>query len=163
MSEDREPFLSRWSRLKTEAREAPKEEAAAQPAPAAPPAVAEESQAPALPPVEQLTPESDFAPFMGPKVDQETRRAALKKLFADAHFNAPDPFEAYMEDYTDGASIPATMLEKLERARQLLADEAGKPAPAGGEKPATPEVSATQQTPESPPQGSQDGAGRQDA
>ena len=160
MSEDKEPFVSRWSRLKTEAREAPKEEAAAPPAP---PAVAEGSQAPALPPVEQLTPESDFAPFMGPKVDQETRRAALKKLFADAHFNVPERFEAYMEDYTDGASIPATMLEKLERARKLLADEAGKPAPAGGEKPATPEVSATPQAPESPSQGSQDGARRQDA
>ena len=41
---------------------------------------------PALPPVEKLTPESDFAPFMHPKVDDALRRVALKKLFARPAF-----------------------------------------------------------------------------
>jgi len=39
---------------------------------------------PELPPLEQLTPDSDFRPFLNPKVDEDTRRAALKKLFADS-------------------------------------------------------------------------------
>ncbi|MGH8704149.1 MAG: DUF3306 domain-containing protein, partial [Burkholderiales bacterium] len=108
MSEDNEPFLSRWSRLKTEARETPQEETPAQPAP---PAVKQEAPPPALPPVEQLTPESDFAPFMDSRVDEGTRRAALKKLFADARFNVPDPFEAYSGDYTGGEPIPMEMLK----------------------------------------------------
>jgi hypothetical protein len=148
MSRDDEPFLARWSRLKTEAREAPKEEKPAEPAP---PAKKEEEQAPVLPPVEKLTPESDFAPFMNPKVDDATRRAALKKLFADARFNVPDPFEAYSEDYTKGEPIPLEMLKTLNQARRLLFEEAEKTAQAGAGKP------------EPAPRDAKDGAGKQDA
>ena len=84
-SKDQEPFLDRWSRRKLDqAEEKP-----------APPQQAEpELPAVPLPPVEALTPESDFKPFMAANVDGATRRAALKKLFADARFNVPDPFEA---------------------------------------------------------------------
>ncbi len=148
MSEDHEPFLSRWSRLKTDARETPKEEAPAEPAPAP---AAHEEHAPPLPPVEELTPESDFKPFMDAKVEPGTRRKALKKLFADPHFNVPDPFEAYSEDYTKGEPIPLEMLKTLNQARKLLFDEAEKTAQAGTEKP------------QEPPQEAKDGAGRQDA
>jgi hypothetical protein len=158
MSEEKEPFVARWSRLKTEAREAPKEGKPAEPAPppspaggaggasgvAAPPA-------PILPPVEQLTPESDFAPFMDPKVDDATRRAALKKLFADARFNVPDPFEAYSEDYTKGEPIPLEMLKTLNQARRLLFEETEKSAQAKAGKP------------EPAPRDAKDGARRQDA
>lgn len=155
MSENDEPFVSRWSRLKTEAREAPNvEEKPAQPAP---PATAEENQPPALPPVEQLTPESDFAPFMSAKVDEDTRRAALKKLFSDPHFNLPDPYEAYSGDWTGGEAIPEEMLKTLNQAKKLLFDEAEKTAQAGPEKP------EPSRTPEAPPQEPKDAAGRQDA
>lgn len=149
MSEEKEPFLSRWSRLKTDARETPKEEAPAEPAP---PPAAHEEPAPPLPPVEELTPESDFKPFMDLKLDEGTRRAALKKLFADPHFNVPDPFEAYSEDYTGGEPIPLEMLKTLNQARKLLFDEAEKTAQAG-----------TENKPEPPPQDTNDGAGRKDA
>ena len=85
-AQDKEAFLSRWSRLKQE-----REQSRAQP-------LAEESKeeaaAPALPPVDKLTPESDFAPFMHPKVADALRRVALKKLFLDPHFNVPDAFRA---------------------------------------------------------------------
>jgi hypothetical protein len=56
---------------------------------------ADEKPAATLPPPESLTPESDFSAFMGPKVKDELRRVALKKLFSDPHFNAADPFEPF--------------------------------------------------------------------
>jgi hypothetical protein len=115
MAEEKEAFLDRWSRLK-------KEEAAQKAAP--PPAEKKEEAPPApLPPVEQLTPESDFKPFMDPRVDPATRRDALKKLFADAHFNVPDPYEAYSEDYTVGEPISPEMLKTLQHAKKLLFEE----------------------------------------
>jgi hypothetical protein len=155
MSEEREPFLARWSRLKREAPESS----------GPPPASAPESQAPqtaearttpvaslpALPDIEALTPESDFRPFMDPRVDPSLRGAALKRLFGDAHFNIPDPFEAYSEDYTKAETIPLEMLKTLNQARKLLFDEA-QPAP-----------QAEAQSPESPPPEQADVAGRQDA
>ena len=107
-----EAFLDRWSRLK---REQPQER------PAAPVEKGLEQEAPAapLPAVEDLKPDSDFAPFMNPKVDDDTRRSALKKLFSDAHFNVADPFEAYSGDYTKSEPIPELMLAAINKARDL--------------------------------------------
>ena len=103
----KEAFLDRWSRLKREQKDLP--------------AKAEEDQpAPQLPPVDKLTPESDFSGFMHPKVEDALRRAALKKLFSDPHFNVPDPFEAYSGDWTGGEPIPEEMLATLNQAQQLL-------------------------------------------
>ena len=124
MSEDKEAFLARWPRLKQEQ---------AGEKPALPVEKTEEPPAP-LPPADQLTPQSDFKPFMDPRVDGETRRTALKKLFADPHFNVADPFEAYSEDYTGGEPIPVEMLKTLNQARKLLFDEPEKTAQAAAEK-----------------------------
>lgn len=135
MSDEPERFLSRWSRLKTRAREAPADAAEA---PAAVPAVpqAPEGDAPApLPPVEELTPESDFKPFMDPRVDASTRRAALKRLFADARFNVPDPYEAYSEDYTASETIPVELLKTLNQARKIAFDEVEPAAQAAADVP----------------------------
>ena len=110
-----EDFLRRWSRLKHEnAAEKPN-----------PPVEKKEEAKPAapLPPVEKLTPDSDFTGFMQPKVEDSLRRAALKKLFRDPHFNIPDPFEAYSGDFTGGEPIPPEMLATLEQAKQLLFDK----------------------------------------
>lgn len=109
MSAEKEAFLSRWSRLK---REQGADVPAKKEEPAAP--------APVLPPVESLTPESDFSAFMGPKVKDELRRVALKKLFSDPHFNIADPFEAYSGDWTGGEPIPPEMLATLNQARSVL-------------------------------------------
>jgi hypothetical protein len=109
-TEDKEAFLSRWSRLK---REQPSEERL----PAKPD---EGTPAPALPPVQDLTPASDFAPFMQPKVADALRRIALKKLFADPHFNVPDLNEAYSGDWTGGEPIGEAMLKSLNQARTVL-------------------------------------------
>ena len=146
MTQEKEAFLDRWSRLK---KEQPKEV----PAEAKPP----EAPMPVLPPVEDLKPESDFKPFMDPRVDAETRRGALKKLFADAHFNVPDPFEAYSEDYTVGEAIPEEMLKTLNQAKKLLFDEP-KAAGEGG----TPRADSAEAAPQPEPE-PKDVAGRQDA
>jgi hypothetical protein len=112
MSED---FLRRWSRLKHE-RAAEK--------PAEKPVENKQADPPKpLPPVDKLTPESDFTPFMQPKVEDALRRAALKKLFHDPHFNIPDPFEAYSGDWTVGEPIPPEMLATLNQAKTLLFDK----------------------------------------
>lgn len=126
-------FLARWSRRKTEARAKPAEAPAAAPAVAAPvdavpvPAGADATPAgPApLPPVESLTPESDFAPFMKPEVDGETRSKALKALFADPHFNTMDMMDVYVDDYSKPDPLPAGWLEKLEQLSHL-GDRAGR-------------------------------------
>lgn len=122
MAEDN--FLSRWSRRKVEARagvaEAPPPAApvAAPAADAMPPESAPAEPAP-LPPVESLTPESDFTPFMNPEVDGETRSKALKALFADPHFNTMDMMDVYVDDYSKPDPIPASWMDKLEQLSHL--------------------------------------------
>src|SRR5258706_14489887 len=85
------PFWARWSQRKQEAREAP---------PAAAPAdEVVDTPVPELPPVDELTPQSDFSAFMHPKVDADLLRAALKKLFSDPHFNVMDFLDSYYDEY----------------------------------------------------------------
>lgn len=118
-AQDNETFLGRWSRLKREEEKKISE-------PAVPPAeeVAKEADAPPLPPTETLTPQSDFSAFMHPKVLDSVRRVALKKLFADPHFNVEDLNEAYSGDWTGGEPITQEMLARLNQARMhLLSDE----------------------------------------
>ena len=109
MAQEKENFLDRWSRLKQEE---------AKPVEKKP-----ETEAPALPPVDKLTRDSDFSGFMHPKVEDALRRVALKKLFADPHFNIPDPYEAYSGDWTGGEAIPDEMMATLNQARTLLFSE----------------------------------------
>ena len=116
-----EDFLRRWSRLKHErAAEAPNEPVQKPPAATAPEPVS-------LPPVENLTPESDFSSFMQPKVEDALRRAALKKLFVDPHFNIPDAFEPFSGDWRIAEEIPPEMLATLNQAKTLLFDKQEEP------------------------------------
>jgi hypothetical protein len=102
--EKKQPFLHRWSRLKHEEKKAP--------------AAKEEKPAPSLPPVDKLTPDSDFTGFMHPKVEDALRRVALKKLFNDPHFNIPDPFEPYSGDWNISEPISEELLATLNQAKQ---------------------------------------------
>lgn len=118
MGGEKEAFLSRWSRLK---REAPEKEKALEVG------KAEEARpAPVLPPVESLTPQSEFAPFMQPKVDDALRRVALKKLFGDPHFNTPDPFEPFSGDWTVAETVTPELLATLNQTRSVLFPELEK-------------------------------------
>jgi hypothetical protein len=116
--------LRRWSRRKLEAsREAapratePTSVQPKEPGESVPVAVVPASRAPAsppaLPPVESLTIDSDFAPFFQPQVDESLKRQALKKLFADPRFNVMDGLDVYIDDYTKSDPIPPDVLERL--------------------------------------------------
>ena len=119
-----ENFLSRWSRLKRASLAgSPETTADAVPVPAGNPVPepADEAAQPApLPPVESLTPESDFAPFMRSDVDPGLRRDALKKLFADPQFNVMDGLDVYIDDYSKTEPIPAAMLASLKQAQNIF-------------------------------------------
>ena len=137
MAEEKEAFLSRWSRVKREAvAEAQK------PVPAAPAVGVPEKP---LPPVEQLKFESDFTAFMQSKVvDEGVKRAALKKLFADPRFNVMDGLDTYIDDYSIEDPISPELLERLQHAKRTLfgpepektvADSEGEAAPSDQPEP----------------------------
>jgi hypothetical protein len=117
-----EHFLSRWSRMKhaSAARPPATAEPAATTPPIAPNADKPQENAPVpLPPVESLTPESDFTPFMGAEVDPAVRRGALKKLFADPQFNVMDGLDVYIDDYSKPDPLPEGWLEKMNQVARL--------------------------------------------
>ena len=139
MAHDEQPagFLSRWARRKAEVREgrlpdestAPakaipvagvtipgaRESIAIQSPPEAPPQV----PAPTLADTAQLTPESDFTGFMARGVAPDVKNAAMKKLFADPHFNVMDRMDIYIDDYSQSDPLPLAMLRQMTSAQTL--------------------------------------------
>jgi hypothetical protein len=109
MAHEVDNFLSRWARRKRESANAAP---ASAPQPAPPLAQ--------LPPIDALSFESDFQPFMHAKVDARLRRLALKKLFSDPRFNVMDGLDTYIDDYTKEDPIPPGMLAQLQHARSTL-------------------------------------------
>jgi hypothetical protein len=70
-------------------------------------------------PVESLTPESDFRPFLKPDVDPALKNQALKALFKDPHFNIMDGLDIYIDDYSKPDPIPESMLRQLNQSKML--------------------------------------------
>lgn len=92
--------------------------------PAVPVADANESTVAArtlLPPIDSLTRDSDFTPFMQPGVAPELRSAALHKLFADPHFNMMDGLDVYIDDYSKPDPIAPDIVKTLNHARFIFA------------------------------------------
>jgi hypothetical protein len=76
-----------------------------------------------LPPIESLDGlRSDYQAFFQQPVADELRRAALKKLFADPHFNQMDMLDVYVDDYTQFEPLPAALRMRLPSARAFLPD-----------------------------------------
>ncbi|SDE92476.1 Protein of unknown function [Massilia sp. PDC64] len=123
-----EGFLRRWARRKTEARSGI--EPLAEPvAPVVPPPLPAEATPvaepvpvplPTMDDVARLTSDSDFSAFVARGVDAAVRRTALKKLFADPHFNAMDGLDVYIDDYTKPSPVSEAMLASLEHAKNAL-------------------------------------------
>ena len=150
MSED-DGFLTRWSRRKVQVQTgvAPVEPAVSlvEPLPAQLPAqrpVAAEAvvdapvdeptqptQAPlTLDDVAQLTPQSDYSRFVAPNVDEGVKRAAMKKLFTDPHYNIMDGLDTYIDDYGKPDPIPESMLRQMTQSKFLgLFDHEDEPPP----------------------------------
>lgn len=158
MTEASRGFLGRWARRKTDALQGkpldqpvagalPDTLQAAAPlasaggsAVSAPSGVAPAAVAPERPQekllslddVKLLTQESDFKPFMANNVAVEVRNAAMKKLFADPHFNVMDGLDIYIGDYSQSDPIPPSMLRQMAGAKFLnLFDDPEKDAAKG--------------------------------
>ena len=127
--DDKEPFLSRWSRRKLETKEdAPASAAQAGQIPAA------AAAAPPAPVTEPAPPQSpqagsaEYREFFDPQVDEKLRQTALKKLFSEPQFNVMDGLDTYIDDYSIPDPMPEAMLRQLNQARDLfLFDEESKP------------------------------------
>jgi hypothetical protein len=133
MSDNREPFISRWSRRKLESAksaEGPKADAPTPPGASVPAPGVAAPQAPVqteLPSIDSLRGlASEYREFLAPGVDANLRRAALKKLFRDPHFNVMDGLDVYIDDYSKPDPIPDAMLRTLAHAKGLLFGEEKK-------------------------------------
>lgn len=113
-------FLGRWSRLKQAATESAPADAAPVADPAAGAATSQAEPEVPLPPVESLDFDSDFRGFLGDKVDEGVKRAALKKLFHTGPFNTMDGLDVYIEDFSVFEPLPASMVAQLAHARETL-------------------------------------------
>jgi Protein of unknown function (DUF3306) len=130
-------FLGRWARRKNDALQG---KPLAEPAPVVPPAplpgaATNAAVVPQEPPATEAAPEparelslddaklltkdSDFKPFMASNVGPDVRNAAMKKLFADPHFNVMDGLDIYVDDYSISEPIPEAMLRQMTSAKFL--------------------------------------------
>ena len=166
-----EAFLSRWSRRKAGRPEPEAAQGAMSQADATANATVKKEAAPpapepkpAVPPpltlddVTLLTPNSDFSRFVARGTDPSVRNAAMKKLFADPHFNVMDGLDTYIDDYGRPDPIPTAMLRAMYQsaALGLFRDDDAVAANEGALPEATTNVSP-QATTEALPQASTDG------
>jgi hypothetical protein len=140
-------FFGRWSRRKQEVREGKPLEEPPPPAPSVPSVpsavalapqsasavaagaapgaaksaapTAEAPPPPTLADAQALTPASDFKAFVARDVSPEVRNLAMKKLFADPHFNVMDGLDIYVGDYTQPDPLPEGMLRKMASAHAM--------------------------------------------
>lgn len=132
-----EGFLSRWSRRKAASREqqaippveapvvtnmqpTPPVPAEREPAPEAQPGAPQAEPRLTMEDVAKLTRDSDYSAFLARGVDESVKRSALKKLFADPHFNVMDGLDVYIDDYNKFEPIGPAMLAALNHAKPLL-------------------------------------------
>jgi hypothetical protein len=121
-----EYFLGRWSRRKTAARKG-EIDVDSLPAATAADLPAEDTATPDevdprleltdadMPPIESLDQESDFSVFMSPKVSEQLRTQALRKLFHLPAFNITDGLNDYDEDYTQFAGLGGVVTHEMKR------------------------------------------------
>lgn len=170
MGADPDNFFSRWSQRKTQVRTGqpvavdpefppqvsgrPEEHALAKSvASPADGSATVESAPPAEPPVPtlddvaQLGKDSDFKPFVARNVPAEVRNAAVKKLFADPHFNVMDGLDIYIDDYSQPSPLPASLMAKMVGAQFLKLVDDPEQVPrrteAPDHDPALPEAATT--------------------
>jgi hypothetical protein len=129
-----ESFLSRFSRLKHEAREsgisqAPGSDVDASPlelegaAVEAPPALTDAD----MPDLSTLDAESDYTGFLSEKVSDSLRRAALRKLFHSSAFNVIDELDDYNEDFTTFEALGDLVTAEMKHREWLEQQKAATP------------------------------------
>jgi len=117
-----EGFLQRWARRKATgvSRSASPESDARQRAERNDAPAGDRPDVPTLADVARLSSDADYSAFVAHGMDSQVRRAAMKKLFSDPHFNVVDGLDIYMGDYTRSAPIPAVMLAALRHTQSML-------------------------------------------
>ncbi|HYD45868.1 MAG TPA: DUF3306 domain-containing protein [Phenylobacterium sp.] len=85
-------------------------------APSTPPA---DEPPPTLEEAARLAPGADVSRFVRRGVDASVQRTALKRLFADPHFNIMDGLDVYIDDYGKPDPIPEAMLRQMNQSRFL--------------------------------------------
>lgn len=79
-----------------------------------------------MPPLESLDEDSDYTGFMSPKVSDELRNMALRKLFLGGTFSSRDGLDDYDDDFTSfeklGDIITAEMRYQMKRVKDALND-----------------------------------------
>lgn len=135
---DDDSFFNRWSQRKRAARadlptpvqsedadaEDSREDASGEKPPAVPRAITEEELA-ALPPVEELTPQSDLRPFLRPGVPEALKNAARRRMWSltPAIRDHADPAVDYAWDWNTPGGVPGDGVAPLrEVARRMLDD-----------------------------------------
>lgn len=121
-------FLRRWSERKAHARTAAKPSASSDaPTSELPAATRVDDAAPPLtdadmPSIDTLDENSDYKGFLSPKVSEELRRLALRKLFHLPKFNIRDGLDDYDEDFRTfealGKIVTAHERHQMELRRQ---------------------------------------------
>ena len=120
-------FLGRWSARKVAVKEGKPIADITRPTPQATPALPAQpmpavSQAQqglpdapvlTLDDVAALTPASDFSTFVAKGVDSVVKNAAMKRLFADPHYNIMDGLDIYIGDYSTHAPMPQSVIDEI--------------------------------------------------
>lgn len=135
-----ERFLKRWSRLKGESGTDAPAAAAAPGAPLVAAPAPADTVLPTLADAAKLGADSDYSSFVAPGVDQSVRRLAMKKLFADPHFNIVDGLDIYMGDYNKADPMPAAMLAALHAAKDFLVKDSDPDSDPDSEPDIEPEI-----------------------
>lgn len=131
--------------------------AAAAPAPASASASASTRPLPTMEDVAALDMNADFSAFVARGVDQAVRRSALKKLFADPHFNVMDRLDVYIDDFTKPSPVSEEMLASLTHAKSVfrkMLEDAPEPQPElqPQPEPPQPQPEQAQAEPQQPPE-----------
>ena len=74
-----------------------------------------------IPGLETLTSESDYSGFMSPKVSEQLRKMALRKLFQGSEFNLRDGLDDYDDDYTSFVPLGDTVTSDMKHMMQVEA------------------------------------------
>ncbi|MES9991600.1 MAG: DUF3306 domain-containing protein [Candidatus Thiodiazotropha sp.] len=164
--EESSSFYNRWSERKQAARQTPVEQDRE----------LTEEQPPGdedMPPLQSLDENSDYSGFLSPRVSDELRQLALRKLFQSAAFNVCDGLDDYAEDFTSfeklGDIMTADLRHRLEQeakreqARKEEAKDQGieRDDEAAGDRPAQ-SASADRADEQTPPIEAEGQANRSD-
>jgi hypothetical protein len=158
---DHEAFLERWSRRKQEAGgTVPRGETADGGRAEGPGTKAAELTDADMPPLTALTEDSDYAPFLSPRVSEGLRRLALRKLFHGPRFNLRDGLDDYDQDFTGfaklGDLVTADLRFRLQQEARRLAQAELEAADRGGPGPRERTVAADEDgepASDTPPEG----------